>query len=499
MKLSLLPRELELFYMELSEIQKHSNDSWIYSTSQFFSKVDAYPAILKFTKGSRVNTILIFSQLSKYIIYSSLNFALLILIKILFVLVRKPQICKISKNIIYTDTYLTIKHALKSENLIDNYFPRLGKILKAKGFDCIIIPRLCSPINPFDYFRLIRKLNKIEAKVITDFDLLNSIDLISISVYLILYPYKMLQFYIRHIKNKPNSDFLRLYFWLDFNGSNFYSGVRYFSIKKFVRSIEDNVKVVQWFENQPYDKVFNGLVRASNLNVKIYGSQAFLSPIESLNLYLDPNEIEIYKPHCILVNGEYYLDKQNKIYKIGPSFRYLQLFQTKIAERINANIVILLSYFLNSNFSILNFVNSLALKSHVRMKLHPTDDIDSYRNHIKFDFELYNENLYSLLSSSGLIIGSSSGSLVEAIACGVPVILVTDNGHSDYSYLPYFCKGILWEEAHDKESFEIAKVKLFSVFEDQSEIRMEMIHRVRNEMFCEPTEERILKAFELNV
>jgi hypothetical protein len=257
--------------------------------------------------------------------------------------------------------------------------------------------------------------------------------------------------------------------------------------------------VIQWYEGQPYEKCLNRAFRHSKLELKIYGTQFFIFPPELLNSFIDSNEYREHLPDTILVNGTHYLDKNTEM-SVGPSMRYSRLFKTEIVEPKSEKILVLLSYFHESNFLILNLLQQLGsyAEEFFSIKMHPSTNLSEIKDFLPKNYEIAYDNIYDLFSNHGLVLGASTGAQVEAIACGLPVIVISENGKSTYSYLPDFCKGVLWEDSYDLGSFGDAKNNLAKVIRQQPDKRLEMIHRVRNEMFCEPTEERILEAFELN-
>lgn len=494
MKFSLMPPVILPYFVQLSEIVHHASDSWYFSTSQFFSKVGAYEAFLRFKKGERISFLIISKQIFKYFITVFIYFHLYVILKLIHSLSGQKS-RQNSANSIFIDSYLVVNYALTGNGLVDNYFTGLPDVLKKRNYEYIIIPRFYGSWNPFSFLRLLRKIKVNGDNALTEFELISFADLFKLGVYLILYPFKMFGFYRRFIKTVTDNEFLKYYFWKDLNGSNFFGGTRYLFAKKLLERLSDGDKIIQWFENQTYEKSLNRVISESKKKIEVYGCQFFLYPVEIFNAYIDPNEIQKHLPHQILVNGSYYLDSNNKISKIGPSLRYSNLFKTPIYTNSTGNKLVLMSYFESSNKHIIRILNTLQTKETFTLKFHPSNDIDEYKGKIRFSFKVVTDDLYNLFKSTELVIGAASGTLVEAIACGIPALVITEDGVVDYSYLPEFCKGILWDIVWDEESLRICSGKLNQhVLEDSIE-RKEMIGRVRDEMFSIPNEEKIVSIF----
>lgn len=496
MHLEQLPNHLKPFFDQLSSVVGYAEKSWIYSTSQFISKVGAYDAILDYQKGKRATFQLKVYQIVKYSTKSFFYFWLFLLLKIIHIASRQKS-PRVKTGNVYIDSYLVVDFVLEGNDIVQNYFPGLTNVLKKIDRNYIVIPRFYGTSNPFSYFKLFQKFKKESNQILTEFELFGVKEFVKLGFFLILYPFQILRFYRECILPLENNDFLKYYFWIDMNGSNFFGGVRYLFGKKLSKILKPSDKVIQWFENQPYEKSLNRAIRESNLLSTIYGCQLFLFPPEVLNGFVDPNEISVHVPDQILVNGMYYKDKFSSIQKLGPSIRYQNLFKTPIYQNKEKESLVLFSYFKTANKEIIKLLNIISRNTQVNLKLHPTNSISDYRDIIEFDYNLRSGDIYRLFENTEIVMGAASGTLVDAVACGIPVIVVTQNEQVDYSYLPNFAKGILWDIAYDSSSFQNSKDRLLRRVKNSSKERLEMIHRVRNEMFYEPTEERILEAFEL--
>ncbi|MCW7472041.1 hypothetical protein CH354_16045 [Leptospira levettii] len=496
MNSDLIPEYLQKYYKLLSNFVTNASKSWLYSTSFFFSKVGVYDAYRNYR---RIGYFFKIKQILRYYAFSYLALFKFAINKLIFFL-SSVKISINADKLVIIDTYAIVDNLVKGTKLASDYFPNLVETLKVRGLDYVIIPRFYGSNNPFSFWKVIKILKEYEGRVVTEFQLLSSLDLLKLFFYITVYPFLMLNLLRKvRLSEEALDSKLVYYFWSDLNGSNFFGTVRYLFGLKLAKIIPPNSKVIQWYEGQPYEKCLNRAFRYSKLEVKIYGTQFFIFPPELLNSFIDSNEFREHLPDIILVNGTHYLDKNTEM-RVGPSMRYSRLFKTEILESKSEKILILLSYFHESNIFILKLLQQLGAYSEeiFSIKMHPSTNISEIKEFLPKNYQIVYDNIYDLFSNHGLVLGVSTGAQVEAIACGLPVIVISENGKSSYSYLPDFCKGVLWEDAYDLDSFESAKNKLFNVVRDKQEQRLNMIRRVRNEMFTEPTNERIVEAFELN-
>ena len=109
-----------------------------------------------------------------------------------------------------------------------------------------------------------------------------------------------------------------------------------------------------------------------------------------------------------------------------------------------------------------------------------------------------NENIYNLFQNSKLVIGTTfSGTLVEAVACGISAIIVASQKNLTSNPLVKTGKGKIWDVAFNaSEIIQIYK-KLIDFRTSNKEKIEEIAHWYRHNLFREPTEENIVKVFDL--
>jgi len=135
--------------------------------------------------------------------------------------------------------------------------------------------------------------------------------------------------------------------------------------------------------------------------------------------------------------------------------------------------------------------------SEVLIKSHPALPIDEFKHLLPKHARLVNENTYKLFEKTKILIGAASGTLVEAISLGIPVITIKESDDIEYNYLPQNGKGIIWEEVSKAEELkqQIEKFE-YSILNNSKEMNNIASNYKRN-FFCEPNEKNISKCFDL--
>jgi UDP-N-acetylglucosamine:LPS N-acetylglucosamine transferase len=192
-------------------------------------------------------------------------------------------------------------------------------------------------------------------------------------------------------------------------------------------------------------------------------------------------------------------EKSNLKYEIGPSLRYSKVFTTQINKEEQRDILVFLPYFKEEIESIIRIIkDGIAFSRQVFVKAHPATTIAKYRSIFPSNVNIVNKDSYKLFKEAKIIISNASGTLIEASSLGIPVIFVKNSSSLEYNNpLPEYGRGIIWEEATDCEELNNKIVE----FEESLNYKAEEINAIasayKQMFFCEPTEENIIKAFDL--
>jgi hypothetical protein len=310
-------------------------------------------------------------------------------------------------------------------------------------------------------------------------------------VLILLYPFKTL----RLLQKEQNAEDTMFNHALieDLQQFSFDSLTRYILGKNLskMRTIE---KVYSWSEFQVIERSFNYGIRKNCRHIKIIGLQLYLNYEVYFNAYVDDLDYDMQSsPHEILVNGKYYLQKREKVkYGVGVSLRYKDIFLFQGIQE-EKNILLLGSYIeVDTKYmleSVKNFENII-------FKNHPAVDIKNFGD-LPENIIVTNENIYKLFEDAKLIIGTASGSSVEAVACGLSVIILASADNLTANPLVEYGQGKIWDIAFNMNEIDDIYKKLMDYrVKNKGEI-MDIANWYKDNFFVEPTDVNIIKVFEL--
>ena len=133
----------------------------------------------------------------------------------------------------------------------------------------------------------------------------------------------------------------------------------------------------------------------------------------------------------------------------------------------------------------------------VIFKKHPTVNLKQH-NQPKYNIAISEKNIYKLFESSKLVITSSSGSALEAIACGIPVIIIANDSKLTANPLVKKGKGKMWEVVHDTNEIYKTYNRLMFFKDNHNKEAVDISNWYKNNFFVEPTEKNIIEVFKLN-
>ncbi|HHB94447.1 MAG TPA: hypothetical protein ENK88_04810 [Campylobacterales bacterium] len=113
------------------------------------------------------------------------------------------------------------------------------------------------------------------------------------------------------------------------------------------------------------------------------------------------------------------------------------------------------------------------------------------------DIKVVNNNIYKLFKNTAIVISTASGTAVEAVASGVSVIIIASQDNLTANPLVEKGRGEIWDIAFSKDDVEKLYNKLLKYRKENLEDIKEIALWYRDNFFVEPTEENIIKVFEL--
>ena len=491
--------KIESLYIYISGIKRQKKVdiySIINTTLIINPYVTNFPKDFLFEKISRQNkTKLFLVNVIKFYIHHFLAFSKYIQTFVYYKFLYKKKY-KVTQQDLVLDVFVLVDSVVKGGKFNDNYFSALYPILKKKNIKHVFIPRLYGlSWNPFKLHQQLKAffqvINKDTNIFLFEFEFLSVKDFFQLVWLVLCYPFKTLELLVKEEDKKDisfNNHLLR-----DISKQRFDAFSRYI-FGKNIAKISNISKIYSWSEFQVIERSFNYAVRR-NSDIKVYACQFLVNYPVYFNMHVqDVDEVNGSAPNKVLVNGSYYLLKREEIdYQLGVSLRYQNIFEYQ-SQKSGSSVVLLGSYFINETINMLKLVDNLGS---VLFKSHPVINVDVFLDVMGVNIESTNRDIYNLFPETALVIGSATGSLVEAIACGISVIVIAQEDELMTNPLVGMGKGKMWDIAFNKIEVE-RKMKILLEFRSKniSEIK-DISNWYKDNFFIEPSEENIIKTFEL--
>ena len=384
------------------------------------------------------------------------------------------------------------------------HFPGLEEALSNRQKPCAYTTKFFDTNNPFRLFNVFKILKKNQRPVLTEFQLLNFSDYCSAFKFLLMYPLHVIKL-VNQLGNKPEDDFLGHAIFETLSGPVL---LYYFQLlygRRISQLPVKKIKCFSWYEGQPREKCFYKGLRSVGGKVDLYGSQLYIWPSKLGSTYPEENEIQFgVVPDKIVVSSPYYLPEQSLLdYRVGPSLRSERLFQVQANPVKSENILVLMSYFEPETEYLLNLVNQLDVQQSILIKFHPGVDQRKFASRVKPGIQVVQGDLFDFLINSKMVVGLATGTLAEAASLGIPAINIEniESGQSEFSYsfMPDHGKGVIWDCASNVSELTDRVNQFNALIAKEPQTIAEMGERYKEIFFCEPTREKIIKAFELDV
>jgi hypothetical protein len=357
----------------------------------------------------------------------------------------------------------------------------------------LYIPRLYGiSKNPFKLIKLLNILHADKNDYLFEFELLSFKDMWLLLVMILQYPFKTLR--LRQQENKEEDILFNNELIKNLNNIGLESFTRYLFGKNIAST--KIKKIYSWSEFQGIERSFNYGIRTLNNDIILNGCQLFLNYDTYFNTAVDDLDFEQKTSyHNVFVNGKkYLLDRQKVNYLKGVSLRYKELFHYHNGCKITQNLqtLILGSYFLKETQYILDSVN---YKNNIVFKNHPAVNIQSLD--ITQNIQIVDDSIYNLFKYSQIVISSASGTLIEAVSCGVTAIIVASQTNLTANPFSEYGKGEIWDIAFSKDDVTLVYNKLLKFRAENIKRINEIALWYKENYFIEPTEENIIKAFDI--
>jgi hypothetical protein len=448
-------------------------------------------------KLKKINIIFLFNKISIFYIRSLARVAILLIHYVIYKIYGKKVNFSFDKEIYIVDIFFLVDKIIKEDEYKDGYFPGLYEVLEKHGKEYIFLPRLYGlGKNPIKFFKLLKVLYKEKKnKYLFEYDFLDFFDFFRILVFIIRYPLKQ-----HDLIQNGNTYLDGLFNYELFNclpSTSFEPFIRSIVGERLAKKLSGNSKIISWQEFQNLEKTFYKAIRNSNNKVLIYGCEFSIK----YELYLSMNITNIDKallvvPHKTLLNGKYnYSSSDKHNFQIGVSLRYKDIYSYKNSFNHDLSLLALLAQDVNESKNLLKVIGDV---DNLSIKLHPSSNQEDFNQLLKTNWSYVTLNLYDLFKKTNIVfVSTMSGTALEAVACGISVIIVASPNSLKINPLIEYGYGKIWDIV-DQESD--LKVKMNSLLEFRKKNENEILiisNWYKDNFFIEPTEKNISQAFEL--
>ena len=412
---------------------------------------------------------------------------------------QKFDLKNVKDEIIIIDIIFLMNASIKNNEFFYDYFNGLNKVLNNRKINYAYLPTFFSNVSLYKFYRILKTIQNNKLPVLTEFQLLSFSQLFEMFYFIITYPIHVLRFVHRLNNNKKNL-FLKYELLKCLDQVTFSSYSHYLKGKNLSSISCNRIKVFSKCENQTSDKNYYKGLRSGKTDVFIYGCQLFIYPFSLLNVNIDINEISHgIVPDKIIVNGDYYLYEDKRINSIvGPSFRYKYIFRSLYDNYPKNNLLILLPYMQSESLLILQILHDINYTSgDIIIKFHPTSNKNEYEQLISNNAEVSNETVSKLLKNTKIVISNESGTLIEAVCCGKPAIVINNKGKYLHNPLPELGRGIIWDIAGCADDVNKLIIKFQHSLKNDNGKLLEYSKKYKEMFFCNPTEDKIVETFDL--
>ena len=474
-----------------------SND--VLSKNPFGS--DFINKVLRNNNVENINTLTIGKKLFLYYIKSFIIFTKYILEFFIFILEGKRfSLQKTNDYLIIIDTFLLVNDVINKKRFKDLFFLDFDLLLKSRGKNYVYLPVLINNKSLLQFQKLLNILANQSSRVLLEYQLLRLKDYIELFIFIIKYPVHVLSFCSKMKSNTIINQHLKNELKMSLDRVTFQNFSRYLLGRRVAGLSVQNLKVISWYENQVIDKNFYRGINDINSKIEIIGAKPYIFSDEVLNEI--PDEVEnsfCTLPDKIVLSGNSQIPKKTSLnYVIGPSFRYKKLFQDKIDFTERSQVLVLLTIYDHEIKNILQIINSMDFpKNKIMVKFHPDIKIEKYAHLIHSEINIVDDDLYDLFKKTKIVVGISTGALIESACMAIPSIIIPHPEKFSLKFFPELGRGTIWDEVNQQNNLDILLNKFDKIVKYKKDELLDLSEKYRSLYVTEPTEENIIKAYEL--
>lgn len=495
-------RKIEILYEYLSRMSRIAYKDHLLISNNVFSKQESSAHILEaYVAGEPPPKVTFLIKIKKLVLYFVKNILGLMQFAVTTIFHwfsgLKFEVDK-KDELILLDIYFVENQILGKDGFKDIYFPGLSKYLKKTEKTYAFIPRWFGSKRPLKLLRVFRKLRKKQVPVLTPYQVLGVVDYLRALRFVMLYPFSVFRF-MKTLGSSYEDKLLGFALWDVFDGQVVENYIRFLFGQRLSLLVPGRIKCISWYENVPAEKMFYFGLRTLPEKTEIIGAQLFVRPNTLMNLFPDVDEIPFKViPDKILVNGPSFRFNLDQVpVEVGPSLRYKYLFNS-VGSKVGGFILVVMPYWDHVTNHVLSVIREVDWPVPVKIKFHPTMNWEKYKTKIPEKFSVTTEPLPSVLPGALMVVGHSTGALVEAAALGIPVIDILCPKKFSHDYTPESGNGVIWGQADNSKDVGLL-IKNFQETLKENPKQLEGEGReMRSFCFAEPTEELMRRAFELD-
>jgi|SaaInlStandDraft_4_1057021.scaffolds.fasta_scaffold07726_3 hypothetical protein len=400
------------------------------------------------------------------------------------------------QNLCLIDVYFLVNNIVKDGKFQEKYFGVLYEVLKKYNKNYIFLPRIYKDAkNPFKLIKLFNITNKDSCNTfLYEYELLDVVDIFKIFIFIIRYPFK--QFKLMQNNGHEIDAYFNYELFNVLSVTSFSVYVRYLIGKKIAGRVGGNLKIISWQEFQGIEKSFNKAIKESSKNIVIYGCELLVGYQAYINMHITDVDVDLkITPHQTLLNGRCnYSNSKSHVFRKGVSLRYSGLFKYTDNIKKNAKPLALMGYDISEG---LNILKSVSFLEDLNIKIHPTTNEKQFHKYKKCNWNYIYSDLYEALQGVSVVFTPSfSGTALEVVAYGVSTVIIASESSLTNPLVSYG-KGEIWDIAFNSDDARRQYNELLEYRNHNPKRVRDVACWYKENFFIEPTEENIVKAFEL--
>ena len=380
------------------------------------------------------------------------------------------------------DVVLYVDKTLEAGRAYTPEFPGLMEALDEQGRPYAAVVNHYGNLSPDEAERIGRMFAEDERHLLFHFQLLRWTDFVRLLLAAVLYPLALGRFLLR-LDDTPEYDAVFRRESVRSIKSIVGAYARYLVARRVGR-MTGRGSVVTWFENRAGDKSFRLGLRETAPSMRVIGAQLYVMPENYMGGYVSEADVRRgLAPDELHPNGPGYVVTDRVPCRPGPSLRYAYLFDAEPPVNDGGrSLLLLLPHFSSAAMDLLRILGSqpALAETQVLVRFHPSAHLEDFAPVMRDNYQVESGPIMRNFRQAAVVIGAETGSLVEALACGVPVILMNVMGREDMRYIPDLGKDEVWFETDDPARLEALYAKASRV---PAEVRRKYAKEYRERYF----------------